>query len=493
MISSKKTLLKNSFIYVVLGFLPLAVNLLLAPVYSKFISPDEFGLVALATIFQGFLAVLITFGLDGAFSRVYFDYHKKEKLVKGIMSTILLAIITGGVLFWIVLYFSGDFIFDSFLQNEQFTFSKYGNLVFLTTFSTAIHAIFLSYYRNKEAVLTYSLVSLSFFFTSVAGILIGIVYFKAEAMGNIAGRAFGTTIVSAILLSLYFIKHGIKFKVKYLKSSLVYSLPLIPYLLLLMLYNNIDKIMIEQHFELDTLGLYNFAFLLASVISVLIYAIFNAIAPRIYKLLTEVGEQTTSEIKKINVLFHLIVLGLITLAIAVIVPFLKIFISEKYWAIQNYIPLLILVYIFQVYYVIYTVPLFFYNKTKILPWISLAVLIVGVAANIVFIPVFGIYGVCIALFITKLSQFVVAYLFIRHYQYDEFEYLSISKNHFISILVIFSYGALFILNFSRQLYLAYIINLVPLVVFLLSTLFFFRQDILDFHHFRQAQQVKRGS
>lgn len=274
MLSSKRTLVKNSLIYVFLGFLPLAVNLLLAPVYSKYISPDEYGLVALATIFQGFLVVIISFGLDGAFSRLYFDYHEKDRLVKGLMSTTLLTIIGGSFFFWVVLYFSGDFVFDYFLNNKLFTYSKYGHIIFFTTFSTVIHSVFLSYYRNKENVLAYSLVSLSFFFTSVIGILIGIVYLRAEAMGNIAGRAVGTTLVATILLFIYFLRNKVQFKMEYLKSCLNYSLPLIPYLILLMAYNNIDKIMIERYFDLDTLGFYNFAFLVSSVISVFVYAVF---------------------------------------------------------------------------------------------------------------------------------------------------------------------------------------------------------------------------
>ena len=477
--SSRKTLLKNSFLYVGLGFLPLATNVLLVPIYSEFISPNEFGLVAIAAIFQGFLAVFIGLGLDGGFSRIYFDYYKKIRLVRALMSTTLLAIIASGVVFWIILYFSGDFIFKNALRNEQFTFSKYGDLVFFTTFSAAIQAVFLTYYRNNERVWAYSLVSLSFFFASVTGIMIGMIYFKAEAMGNIAGRAAGTTIVSLVLLINYFVKNGVQFKAEYLKASLVYSLPLMPYLFLLMAYNNIDKVMIELNFDLETLGFYNFAFLLASVISVLIYAIFNAISPQIFKLLSKADSSSDIEVKNINVAFHLIILGIITLMIAFITPVLNVFISEVYRSIQDYISLLILVYVFQVYYMIYTTPLFFHNKTKSLPWISLIVLITGVISNAVFIPLFGIYGVCIALFLTKFTQFLVAYLFVRYYKYNKCDYLSLTKNHIVSVLVIFPFGMVFALNYMHPFLQPYLINLIPLIIFISAVAFFFRKDILS--------------
>lgn len=477
MLDKKNSLVKNSILYVILGFLPLAVNLILAPVYSTYISPQQYGLVALANIFQGLLTVAISLGLDGAFSRLYFDYHKKDKLVKGLMSTVLITIVTCSLFFWVILHFSGDFIFKSFLKNKLFTYSKYGDIVFFTTFSTVIHAIFLSYYRNKEKVLAYSFVSLSFFFTSVTGILIGIVYFKAEAMGNIVGRAAGASLVACLLLLVYFIRHRLQFKIAYLKTCLNYSLPLIPYLILLIAYNNVDKIMVEQYFELDALGLYNFAFLLSSVISVFIYAVFNAVSPRVYKLLTQGGDTSFNEIRKINLLFHILVLGVISFAIAMIIPALNIFIADEYQSIKDYIGILILVYVFQLYYVIYTIPLFFHKKTKVLPFISLVILIVGVISNIVFIPFLGIYGVCLSLFVTKLAQFATAYAFNRSFGYNRSSYLNLTKNHIISLLIIIPFVGAFVLNHIFQLYPVFIINLIPIAIFAISVILFFKSEL----------------
>lgn len=468
--SERKALIKNSFLYVVLGFLPLAANFFLAPVYSRYISPEEYGIISLSIIFQGFLTLFISLGLEAGFARIYFDYHKRDKLVKALMSTTILAILAGALVFWIILFFAGDFLFSKYLQNDQFTYQKYGNLVFFITLSTTLHTVFLSYYRNKEYVLKYSLVALSFFFTSVAGILIGIVYFKAEAMGNIVGRALGMSLVVGLLILLYYSRNSIQFRYKFFKASLIYSLPLIPYLFLLMLYNNVDKLMVERYFPLETLGLYNFGFQLASVISVFIYAVFNAVSPRIYKLFTEPSEKTFREIQKIQIVFHLLVLFVIVAGIAGIVPVLNILISEKYRVIQDYVSLLILVYVFQLYYVLYTTPLFFYNKTKCLPWISFVVLIVGVVSNIIFIPLLGIYGVCAALFFTKMSQFFVAYLFVRHYKYNSESYLSLYKNHIVSSLVTIIFVICFILNFHYEFISVYLLNLIPLIVFSVCTI-----------------------
>ena len=453
----------------------MGTNFLLAPIYSSYISPSEYGIIALATIFQYFLVVFITLGLDGAFARIYFDYHKKESLVNALMSTTLLMIIFMAGLIYVFLSFVGDFLFSLALQNEKFTYSKYGYIIFFTTISTAIHSVFLSYYRNKEESLKFALVSLSMFFTSVTGIVIGVIYFRAEAMGNILGKAVGTTLVVVILLILFYGKNKITFKYKYLKNSLHYSIPLVPYLLLMTLYGSLDRIMTERYFTLETLGLYNFAFLLASTISVFIYAVFNAVSPRIYKLLAE-GKNDSSETKRIIIVFHLLVVAVICFAIASIIPALRILIAESYQEIDKFISVLMVVYIFQLLFMIYTIPLFFHKKTNALPWISLTVLFIGVASNLLLIPLLGIYGVCLSLFVIKLSQLSITYLLLRKFNYHREKYLLPVRSHILSAAVIISYGVIFVLNTIYQCFDIYIINLIPLMVMTFIVILLFNND-----------------
>ena len=473
---TQKQLVKNSLTYVTLGFLPLAVNLFLAPLYSSYISPEEYGMVALATIFQSLLSVVIGMGLDGAFSRLYFDYFKKEELVNALMSTVLISIILISILLGLAMLVLGNTLFELVLNNEKFTYTKYGQFVFFTSFSTIIHTVFLSYYRNVENVKSYSLVALSFFFSSVVGIVLGVVYFKAEALGNIAGRAIGTSLISSILIFVFFLRHRFTFKLSYLKQCFTYSLPLVPYLLILAAYNNVDKYMVEQFFQLETLGLYNFAFLLASVISVLIYSMFNALSPRIYKLLTEGVRTSLGEARNINSVFHLVVVGLICLGIALIIPIIRLVIASGYHSIENYIAILILVYVFQLYYVLYTIPIFYAKKTKILPWASLGVLIAGVLSNYLFIPYFGILGVCLALVCTKLTQFLIVFVYVSYCE-KNMTYLALGKNHLITLIILVLFGSLFILNHKLEVVPHFILNTVPIIVYLALSIAFFRPEI----------------
>ncbi len=470
-------LIKSSSIYILLGFLPLGVNFLLAPVYTFYLPPEEYAIVGLANLAKVFLTIFIGLGLDSGFSRFYFQYYKRSQLVHALLSTIIVTILLIGAVIGIFLYFFGDFIFSLAFKNEAFTFSKYGLLVFITTIVAIVHTMFLIYYRNQENIKAYAVVSLSFFFLSVTGILLGIIYFEAGALGSIAGRMIGSTFLVIILCSIYFTNKKVYVKLKYLKPILKYCLPIIPYLILLAGFNALDRIMVERFFSLAELGKYNFAFMLSSTTSVLLYSIFNALSPRIYKLLTEDADKHGKQVRKINTVFLLVVVAYISIAIALVIPILNIFVDDSYFEISNYISILFIIYIPQIYYVIFTIPIFFYKRTKILPTISLIAISFGIASNLYFIPILGIYGVCLSVFITKFAQFGAAYYFISKYGYSKKEYMQLGKSVLLSATVLIVFMAIFVYNFFCNNLSSYLVNAVPLIILIISIPLFFKGEI----------------
>jgi len=433
-----KQLLKSSSIYVFLGFLPMGVNFLLAPLYSHILSPEENALLGQAIIFQSFLSIFLNLSIDSAFSRFYFDYYKDEVLLKKYMSTIINFIILLSCVSFVVLSIFGDGLFSIVQKNKTFSFHKYGVWVFLTAFCIVIQSIFLAYYRNCQKPLKFSLVSLSFFFSGIILILIGLLVFKAGALGSIIGRAAGYAIITIILLVIFYRQNGISFEKKLLKESLRYSIPIIPYIVLMNLYGNIDRILIERYFTLNELGIYNFAFLLSGAVSVFVSSCQNAIGPVIYKVLADQEEGYERRVSDLFKMFHFVNTAIITVGLAVTVQFVQLFIAPAYHSILNYIGILFLSFIFRVYYLVYVDSLFFYKKTR---WISLITLIsflIGVSSNLILIPKLGIMGVCISVLIINLTQAIGAYVQLRLYKLNLGLY-NLNYNHLYTFFILAAY------------------------------------------------------
>ncbi|HAS35206.1 MAG TPA: hypothetical protein DCS15_01865 [Flavobacteriales bacterium] len=103
--SPYKGLLKSTTIYIVLGCLPMGINFLLLPVFSEKLSEAEYGILTLASLFVGIATILVGLGLEGAFSRYYYQYYKQPKLVDSLLSTLILAIGLIATVLGVILHF----------------------------------------------------------------------------------------------------------------------------------------------------------------------------------------------------------------------------------------------------------------------------------------------------------------------------------------------------------------------------------------------------
>ena len=429
--------LKNSISYLILGFLPMAVNFFLSPVYSRILSPEENALIGQAIVFQSFFIIFLNLSIDSAFTRFYFDYYKEpEKLNQYISTIIIFSLFTGTVL-WIAMYFFGDYLFLLIQKNSTFTYSKYGIWIFLTSFSSIIQTIFLAYFRNKENVKSFAMISLSTFFLSIFCTLTGILFFKLGAYGSVVGRAIAYTLIGSIIVIVFFKKSGLYFNKLYLYDSLKYSLPIIPYLLLMALYANIDRIMVEQYFSLTDLGIYNFAFLLSGAVSVFISSGSNVVSPTVNKLWTE-NKNDYKSIADIFYWYHFICTSILTLGLAATVVFTELLIAKDYHTLLNYVGPLFLAYIFRIYYIMYIDSLFYFKKTKWIFVITLFSFLVGFMSNLILIPKLGILGVAISVAIINLMQACGARLQIYLYRISN-KYYILRLNHVYSILIFLVY------------------------------------------------------
>lgn len=475
-------ILRSSFIYLALGFLPMGINFLLSPLYSHILTPEQNALLSQATIFQGFLGVFLSLSIDSAFSRFYFDFYKDEKKLREYMSSVIIFIVLLSSFVLVLLHLWGDPLFLVFQKNQVFTFHKYGIWVFYSTFCVIVQSIFLSYYRNKEKIMGFAIVSLSYFLLSVCGILIGLLYFEAGAYGSLVGRAVAYSALTIIVLTFFFRYAGFHLKIKYLKDSLRYSIPVIPYLLLMTLYGNIDRILIERYFSLGELGVYNFAFVISGAVSVLLSSGQNVISPMVYKLLSEdVVEE--GKVRNAFKWFHFICLSLICLGLGLAVKFTEIFIAAQYQSILEYIGTLFLAYVFRAYYLIYVDSLFFYKKTRWIFLITLGSFMIGLASNLLLIPTLGILGVCISVMIINLTQAAGAYIQLILYKLNR-NFYNLGFNHFFTVMIVGGYFLAMIVFIYSGIDTKYA-NYIPLIVAVLfSTFFIYRnRNKFDFQNF----------
>lgn len=478
--SQLKSVLKNSAIYTILGFLPMAANFVMVPLLTSHLTTEEYGLLSVSNIFQGVIAVFMLIGLDAALARFYFRYYKKRKLLHANYSTGILFILGLSAIIFVLLYFFGDNLLGLLFKNDRFHFHDYGIATFFLAISTILYTIMLAYYRNEENIKMYATLSIMSLFALVGGILIGVVYLEKAAYGNIMGRACAMSLMILVYLIIYFKGKPFIFRLKSLKPMLQYGLPFVPYFFLLLASSSLDQWIIERKLQLNILGEYNFAFQLASLCSVFTYAIYNAIGPRVYKLMSEdeSGYKNEEAIANLLRLFHLIVILIVVGEIAIIAPVLELIIANKeYHNSLYFINLLILSWLPHMYYMLYSIPLMFFNKTKFLPVITFIGLSVGVLINLLVTPIWGIIGVCFATIVIKITVFAASYWIGTKQGILHLPYYRLGRNHLMAVVVFLSVLLSYFLGLYLNRFWLYIVNLIPFAVFTLCSLLLFKREL----------------
>ena len=70
-----KQVFKNSAYYMIASLLPTAVGFLMLPIYTRYLTPDDYGVVALVLSLQSFLPLIMTLQVHNSILRFFFDYN----------------------------------------------------------------------------------------------------------------------------------------------------------------------------------------------------------------------------------------------------------------------------------------------------------------------------------------------------------------------------------------------------------------------------------
>jgi len=295
--------IKSSFIYSVIGALPLASSVILLPFYTNYLTTEQFGLLALYIAFTGIIQIIANFGLDNFIGISYIDLKNDKKALKDIISTILSLLIFIGIFVLLILSLAGNtvFVYYSSLTIHQTTILFYPWGLFCV-----ITGIFNGIFRTYINLLIFQERSTRFFwmnilnFTLTIGISLIILFNKPYSLeGPIYGRLLSG--IGIFILAVYFFikEFGISFKSKLLKEIILYCYPVLTYAILIWIVGNIDKYIFAAYLPTFDLALFDFAVKCTLFIEFLHNGLTASIYPKVLKIWKDLNiKHSTQEVNK---------------------------------------------------------------------------------------------------------------------------------------------------------------------------------------------------
>ena len=261
-----KTFLKKIGGFSLGPILSALLGLILVPVITRFISPEEYGKAGMFTLAQGLCAMVLYLGLDQAYAR---EFMKKDVPRDRLLSNVLLlplllsAVLAVGLVVLrrqvsMLLFSTADEGVAICLMALMFPFM-------------VVQHFGLMKVRLEEKGLQYSLFSVMLKTWNLLLAVSLLVLFEKSFRSVVYAAAFAE-ILNGILLYLVAFR-GLSLSLKHISRSqlstlLRYALPLIPATLLSWMLTSMDKVMLRSLCSYTDLGLYTAAFKIVSVLGI---------------------------------------------------------------------------------------------------------------------------------------------------------------------------------------------------------------------------------
>ena len=126
--------LENSFFYIFSSLLVKAMGFLLLPIYTLFLTPDDYGITNLVMGFINVATFIVAFSLYSSVIRFYADYKENQTKLKKLYGTIISFVFISGVVSLILGLVFRSLVVNLFFEglNLSYSFIAFLSLVFIS-------------------------------------------------------------------------------------------------------------------------------------------------------------------------------------------------------------------------------------------------------------------------------------------------------------------------------------------------------------------------
>lgn len=403
-------LLKHSSIYGIGTILSQAVSFLLLPLYTRYLTPTDYGILDLLDTTSALIGIVVGLGISTAVSRFYYEKTSEQER-STLVSTAFILMATGSTaLLFLASLFSEDLaalILDGPEQGIYFQVAFLG--LALGIVADVSRAYLLVLYKST-LIVTLSITQL---IMSVALNVWFIAYLDFGILGvlytNVAVRILlGFPVTGAILY-----RTGLRFSMSDAKDIFRYSVPLLPATVGTAVMNYSDRYFVKHYVSLADTGVYSLAKKLGTVLHMLITSPFiTTFVPRRFQL-AEAEVDAPGIFASVFDSFFILLLSC-SLALAMFAPEILIAMTTPgYYEAGKYVaPFLVTMLIFGLKYHV-DFGILYRKKTIYYSYINTATVVVQTTGAFFLIRSFGVWGAIAAQMLSVTFNFMLLHMLSR--------------------------------------------------------------------------------
>lgn len=470
-----KKFLRSAFLISAGGALPLLSSVVLLYPYTQNLNTGDFGALAIFISFTILVQFLMNYGMDTYLSVHYFDHHNDPAALKVFLSKISGMLLLYGIILIILFAACGNLLFRLVFPGGNIAFFPYGLMSVVTAFFNTYFRTYVNLQVFGDKPWKYFSMGLFNFVVTVTISTVLIYQHPFSLFGPMWGRFLSGVLI--FLLSLWFVlrEFGLRIDLSMLPDIRKYTTPLLLFNLLTWVLGYVNNYILNAYETTADVGVYDFALKCTLLIEYAGLGVLGTINPRIYKYWREnaltASTQYENRYHHVYSAFNIVFIAFNILVVPILV---HIFVqNEGYYASLVFVPILCTSFVFRGLYNMFLNPIYFFKKTKQLPFIFAVAAFFQVAMGILFTKYWGIEGAVWSYFLVKPVQVILLWLTGRKYftfKYNLVKMLIMPLIYACFVIVLYTYGS----------FEPLISGLLQMAVAIILVLVIYKKEILGF-------------
>jgi O-antigen/teichoic acid export membrane protein len=384
-------LAKHSAIYGLGGLVSRFVAVLLLPLYTRYLSPAEYGAVETLVALTAVLVTILRAGISSAFFRFYFDSKEDAHRLRVMRTSFwfTMASATAGLVAGLAL---AEPISQALFSTDDRT--TLVRCAFVLLWAQMNYEQMTALFRVEERSVQFVIASLSNVLITIGATVAFVVGLEWGATGVVVGNFTGTLCVYAVLLVYRREQLGLTFDRALLREMNRFGLPLVPSALALWTLNFSDRFFLIKLDSAEEVGLYSIGIRVASAMVLLLTAFRTAWPAFAFSIEDDREAKRTYGFVLTYLLF---VASWLALALGLLSPWLvRLLTTEPFYESSRVVPLLAFGAAAFGGYMVISIGVGRARRTQFNWVITGAAAALDVILNLILIPSYGMMGAAVS-------------------------------------------------------------------------------------------------
>lgn len=420
---SKKSFNRGA-VFLFSNILNSAIPFLLLPVLTRVLTPADYGIVAMFTIFLSLTSAFVGLSVHGAINVQYFKLEA-DKFAEYVTSCLFL-LLASALSVFVIVYLLGGY-FEEVIGLPH----KWMLLAVLVSFFQFFISIRLTIWVVTGSAVQYGGFQVSQTLVNSILSLFLVIVIGLAWEGRLLGQTIAVVFFGFIAFFLIYKSGHLKYPKNadfYIKDAMKFGVPLIPHTIGAFVIYSTDRVIISNLLDVAAVGIYMVGLQLGQAMGLISDSFNKVYAPWLMKNLSD--ENTDKNKVVVNTYISMLVLlfgGLVWAFIAIyLLPYL---VGDSFQNASNIIIYTSLGFTLTGLYYLVTNYIFYVQKTKYLAMITLFCGLMNIPLTYLMVGSHGIAGAAISFFIVQLMFFILTWvLAAKLYPMPWFLFLKGKKN-----------------------------------------------------------------